>query len=85
MDLVSSDSEENTKSACMYIDKHSGRQHSQGSFSGAWWNQTLAWRSSMSFLKCLTRKGQELMRNTLSIMTTMKLYLHVCVCVMGGW
>lgn len=37
---------------------------------------TLACRSSISFLKCLTRNGHELMRKTLSIITTMKLYLH---------
>ena len=30
----------------------------------------------MSALKCLTRKGQELMRKTLSIMTTTRLYLQ---------
>ena len=37
---------------------------------------TLPWRSSMSALKCLTRNGHELMRNTRSIITTTRLYLH---------
>ncbi len=35
----------------------------------------LACMSSISALKCFTRNGQELIRNTRSIITTMKLYL----------